>query len=162
MRSDPLRAERGELLEFEYPERNLIGVPVVWRRRTILVESICDMAATAIDPRAVELHPFRRRGRHLVIGYDLERGRIRSFYREAMRHVRKKTWLQLALFDPCEEQPRLRRPHGPFAPTRQDRLFLTDVIRHYNRITAERDDIWLNLGVFPWEPGHGDPCPPAA
>lgn len=162
MRSDPLRAERGELLEFEYPERNLIGVPVVWRRRTILFECVHDMARTAIDPRAVEHKPLTRRGRHLVVGYDLERGRVRSFYVEAMRHVRKRTWLQLALFDPCEEQPRLRRPHGPYAPTTKARLFLTDVIRHYNRLTAKRDDIWLNLGVFPWEPGDGDPCPPAA
>lgn len=162
MRSDPLRAERGELLEFEYPERNLIGVPVVWRRRTVLVEAIHDMARTAIDPRAVEIRPLIRRGRHLVVGYDLDTGRRRQFYREAMRHVRRRTWLQLALFDPCEECPRLRRPRGPFAPTTKQRLFLTEVIRHYNRLTARRGDIWLNLGVFPWEPGDGNSSPPAA
>ena len=162
MRSDPWRAGRGDLLEFEYPERNLIGVPAVWRRRTILVESVHDTAVTAIDPRAVQLRPLIRRGRHLVVGYDLDAGGIRQFYREAMRHVRRQTWLQLALFDPCEERPRLRRPHGPFAPTTKDRLFLAEVIGHFNRITARRDDIWLNLGVFPWEPGHGHLRPPAA
>jgi hypothetical protein len=79
MRSDPLRAGRGDLLEFEYPERNQIGVRVVWRRRTILVESVHDMAVTAIDPRAVQLRPLIRRGRHLVIGYDLEVGQMRRF-----------------------------------------------------------------------------------
>lgn len=155
MRSDPLRAACGDLLEFEYPERNLIGVPATWRRRVILVEFVHDMVVTPIDPRAVELRPLIRRGRHLVVGYDLDAGRSRSFYREAMRHVRRPSWLQLALFDPCEEEPRLRRPRGPFAPTAKDRLFLAEVIRHYNRITAQRDDIWLNLGVFPWEPRHG-------
>lgn len=159
---DPLRAERGELLEFEYPERNLIGVPVVWRRRTILFECVHDMAMAAIDPRAVQLRPLVRRGRHLVIGFDLERGGTRQFYREAMRHVRKRTWPQLALFDPCADRPRLRGAHGPFAPTTKDRLFLADVIAHYNAITARREDIWLNLGVFPMEPGRGDPCPPPA
>ena len=71
------------------------------------------------------------------------------FYREAMRHVRRASWLQLALFDPCEEEPRLRRPHGPFAPTATDRLFLAEVIGHFNRITARRADIWLNLGCVP-------------
>jgi|GEM_PF-2237978 len=162
MRSDPLRAGRGQLLEFEYPERNLIGVPTVWKRRTILVESIHDMAVTAIDPRAVELRPLIRRGRHLVVGYDLDAGRTRMFYREAMRHVRKSSWLQLALFDPCEERRRLHWPHGPFAPTARDRLFLADVIQHFNQMTARRDDIWLNLGVFPWEAGDEHPRSPTA
>jgi hypothetical protein len=56
--------------------------------------------------------------------------------------------LILALFDPLEDNPRLRRPRDVGEDTPQNRAFARRVIGHYNRLTAQRDDIWLCLGVF--------------
>jgi hypothetical protein len=141
----------GDLLSFEYPERNLIGVRPVWKRRLLLVERIIDTMTEPIDPRAVELAPLTRRGRYLLHGHDLHLERPRSFYYEAMRHVRRQAWLQLALFNPCEEEVIPLCPKGPFAPTREDRQFLAEVIRHYNRKAAHRPNVRHNVGVFPVE-----------
>jgi hypothetical protein len=60
--------------------------------------------------------------------------------------------LILALFDPLEDNPRLRRPRDVGEDTPQNRAFARRVIGHYNRLTAQRDDIWLCLGVFRVDP----------
>lgn len=151
----PVDAGIGDLLSFEYPERNLIGVRPVWKPRLLLVERIIDTMTEPIDPRAVELAPLTRRGRYLIHGHDLHVEQPRSFYYEAMRHVRKHAWLQLALFDPCDEEVTPLFPRGPFAPTRKDRLFMAEVIGHFNRKAVHRPKVQLNVGVFPWE-GKGD------
>lgn len=57
----------------------------------------------------------------------------------------------LALFDPCEEELRLRRQKGPYPATRDNLRFLKSVIDHYNKFTETRADIRLALGVFEWE-----------
>jgi hypothetical protein len=147
----PVDAGIGDLLSFEYPERNLIGVRPAWKPRLLLVERVVDTMTDPIDPRAVELVPLTRRGRYLIHGHDLHLERPRSFYYEAMRHIRRNAWLQLALFDPWDEHFTPCCPRGPFAPTRKDREFMAAVIQHYNRKAARRRSIQLNVGVFPVE-----------
>ena len=145
----------GSPLSFYYPERNLIGVPSVWRRRAILVERIFDTGVWPIDPRAVELQPLTRRGRWLIWGHDLDIGKPRSFYLEAMRHVRQRCWLHLGIYDPLQDVPSLIGSRRPFAPTQKARLTLAKVIHDFRMLTSHRDDIWLNIGVFYWEVGRG-------
>lgn len=144
----------GGLLAFDYPERNQIGLRPVWKRRRILVERIIDTRSQPIDPRAVELHPHRRRGRWLITGHDLDRGRTRAFYYEAMRHVQRPVSLQLGIFDPVLASPEILGRRGPFAPTRVARDRLARVIHDYRILTSHRHDVWLELGVFPWETDH--------
>ena len=154
MHASPLQAARGELLQFEYPERNLLSVRPIWRPRTIVVDTVVDTLARPVPGRWFRRRPLIRRGRHLVIGFDLELGQRRQFYVSAMRGMEHSHWLALALYDPCAEDPVPLRPDGPYAPTVEDRLYMAEVIRHYNRLVADRPDIWLNIGVFPWDPHH--------
>jgi hypothetical protein len=141
---------RGEVLQFEYPEKNLVTQRPVWQPRCIVVEDIIDTTMSPIPSRWFLRRPLIRRGRHLVVGCDLDKGERRQFYLCAMRGVEHSHWLSLALYDPCTEDPVPLYPDGPFAPTVEDRLYMAEVIEHYNRLTADRPDIWLCLGVFPW------------
>lgn len=146
----PSLPARGEVLQFEYPKRNLITERAVWRPRCIVVERVVDTASTPVPAHWFRRRPLIRRGRHLVVGYDLDKGDWRQFYVCAMRGMEHSHWLSLALYDPCTEDPVPQLPDGPFAPTVEDRLYMAEVIKHYHRLTADRPDIWLNLGVFPW------------
>ncbi len=142
-------AERGELLRFEYPERNLLGIRPTWRTRCIIVDAVQDTLRDPIDPRAVELEPLTRRGRWLVTGWDVDLESERSFYLEAMRGVESAPWLCLSVYDPCHADPAPLRPRGVFAPTVRDRRFLAEVLRCYRRRTVRRHDVWMAAGVFP-------------
>lgn len=156
MSKSPLQAARGELLRFEYPERNLISVRPIWRPRTIVVDRIVDTMAAPVPAKWFQRRPLIRRGRYLIIGYDLDCEQYRQFYVDAMRGVESVHWLALGLYDPCAEDPVPLRCDGPYAPTVEDRLYMVDVIKHYNRLVAKRPDIWLSLAVFPWDPHHDD------
>lgn len=150
---DPPGVEIGCLLEFDYPEKNRIGVRPAWKRRRVIVERIVDTLRQPIDPRAVQLHPHRRRGRWLIIAHDIDRRRVRSFYWEVMRHVRRPTWLHVGLYDPLADKPAILGSSGPFAPTQRGGSRLAAFIGDYRLLTA-RDDNWLSFGVFPWEGPH--------
>ena len=149
MRHLPTSVQVGGLLQFEYPERNLLSLAPTWRTRTIVVESVTDTLREPIDPRAVELEPLTRRGRWLVTGWDVELEAERSFYVEAMRDVWTPQWLTLGLYDPVSDDPRPLSVRGVFAPTVPDRLFLAEVLRRYRRKVAPREDLWMNAGIFP-------------
>ncbi len=149
MRHLHLPVQLGGLLQFDYPERNLLTLEPTWRSRTIVVESITDTLREPIDPRAVELEPLLRRGRWLVTGWDVDLEAQRSFYLEAMRGVWTPQWLTLGLYDPMADEPGPLRIRGVFAPTVRDRLFLAEVLRRFRRKVAPREDLWMTAGVFP-------------
>jgi len=127
-----------------------------WKRRRIVVERIVDTLHQPIDPRAIELQPLRRRGRWLIIGHDLDRGKSRAFYWEVMRHVCRPVDLHLGIYDPMEDSPQVLGSGGIFAPTRKSREKMAHVIREYRMLSKHRHDIWLNVGVFPWEESGDD------
>lgn len=135
----------GDLLKFQYPVRNVISCRREWKQRTIIVESVIDTSLVPVETRAFELRPLIRRGRWLIIGYDCDRGGLRKFYREAMRDVNKPAWLQLGLYDPCDEDDVWHPQLFPVPPIADARKWLAEVLRHYNR----RTDTYHNLGVFP-------------
>lgn len=150
MRAFPLNVAQGQVLQFEYPERNLLPQRAIWRPRCIVVDHVIDTRNTPVPAYWFRRRPLIRRGRHLVVGYDLDKGDWRQFYVCAMRGMQHSHWLSLAFYDPCAHDPEPLHPDGPFAPTVEDRLYMAQVIEHYNRLVADRPDIWLNLGVFPW------------
>jgi hypothetical protein len=163
--ADPLDAGRGDLLQFEYPERNLLNVRPVWKPRIVVVHSVIDTLKHPVPAEWFRRRPMINRTRYLVVGYDPQRGAMRQFYREAMRGLEHAHWLQLALYDPLNEQAPLLRHPRRFAPTVEDRLFLLQLISRFHRTTAARVDRWMSVGIFPWEPAngrHSSACPPQA
>jgi hypothetical protein len=58
-------------------------------------------------------------------------------------------WLQLALFDPCDDEPEPLRVFGLYPDTQESRDYLADVLHAYRQHSLRRPEIYHCLGVFP-------------
>lgn len=58
-------------------------------------------------------------------------------------------WLQLALFDPCEDEPQPLRVFGYYPDNSESRRYLRTVLKEFRRQTGKRPDIVHCLGIFP-------------
>lgn len=139
----------GDVVSFDYPKSNrLNNRRPTYRRWTICVTGVRDVAKSRLSTESFTRRPLLRRGRWLITGICLETCRERSFYLEAMRGRETKTWFTLGLFDPCEESAEPVYALGTYAPTVQDREFLAKVIAKYDSL-VESASTWFSLGVFP-------------
>ena len=141
--------EPGEVIVFEYPTRNKVDRDPEYRTRRVIVREIYDLAESPpIDGEWLTRRPLIDRGRHLIVGFDLDAGREKSFYLEAMREFRTRCALCLALYDPIDGH----RPgycKGPYAPTEDDRYRMAATVRVFNELTADNQDVTHNVGSFP-------------
>jgi hypothetical protein len=86
---ETMQLETGMLIEFEYPAANFRGVRPRWERRRLRVDRVRAINTEPLAPLTLELEPLLSRGKVLVTGLDLDKGRERSFYAEQMREVRE-------------------------------------------------------------------------
>jgi hypothetical protein len=77
----------GKIVRFQYPRHNFIGVRSSNETRRIRIDRVRSLDDEPLDPATTELQPLLRRGRRLVLGFDLDRAASRSFYAESMLAV---------------------------------------------------------------------------
>ena len=141
----------GDVLDFEYPS---IGSPQSpgWERHIVTVETVIDTNSIPIAAKARATNSPS--GRWLIVAINEDTGNAVSFFWDAMRHVSATAWLQLALYDPLDsDTPPILRSRL-FAPTAENRRYLSEVIAIYNDSVANREDKLHNLGVFACEVRH--------
>ena len=150
--SPPFRPN--DIIRFEYPKLNdLRHHAPSYAPRIVQVKEIRDTCRKALNPATIAHNPTVTRGRWLITGQCLELNRERSFYFESMRHVAKRTFLTLGLFDPIDPSPD-RQPiktYGIFAPCAEDRIYLAKIITDFNGLS----DAVYSLGVFPFDQVEG-------
>lgn len=130
--------EPGMELEFWYPARNLIGVPVENVRRRVLVESVRRLDCEPLDASEFLQRPFLRRGRVLVSGIDLDLQVSRRFYLDACRGM-KLPRFRLGIME-REHGLASVEYFGPrFRATVADRKLMADSIREFYQIADMSD-----------------------
>ena len=96
-----VRLESGSLIQFLYPRHNFTCVATEQRElRRVRVDRVVDFRDEAPDG-SYPMEPHLRRGKLLVVGYDLDKHETRRFYVESMTELRP---LDLE----ARPQPRLR------------------------------------------------------
>ena len=141
----------GRLVRFEYPIRNFLDEPLTWTYRRIVIERVIDLANSPLNGKWIRKRPQIRRGRYLVIGFDLDREAKRSYYLEAMRGQEQLAWLSLCLFDPINKQI-VEQPIRYYPPEVERREFLARLIRRHDEIACQQEDSFLTLCVLPTIP----------
>lgn len=83
-----VRLEAGSLVQFLYPRHNFMCVqnPQIELRR-VRVDRVVDFREEAPDG-SYPMEPHLRRGKLLVVGYDLDKHATRRFYVESMSELR--------------------------------------------------------------------------
>ncbi|MBS0207169.1 MAG: hypothetical protein JSS49_30200 [Planctomycetes bacterium] len=72
---------------FKYPRYNYRSLPTRLELRRVIVELLRDTQAEPLETSTLTDNPTLRRGRWLVMGYDLDREAQRSFYLDSMTEI---------------------------------------------------------------------------
>jgi hypothetical protein len=98
---------QGSGLRFDYPEANHQGLPPVLHKRRVIVEDVRDTQEKPLDPITIEVRPKLKRGRYLVVGYDIDKKAVRRFYLDSMVDITPFTLatLRLGIYDQLSDAP---------------------------------------------------------
>lgn len=83
-----LLPQPGRVCSFLYPRHNFHGILSRLEFRRVLVTAVRDLRQDPLDSQTFQIQPLLKRGRHLVIGQDLDKNCAeRSFYFDSMRSI---------------------------------------------------------------------------
>lgn len=138
-----------DVISFEYPEHNRHSVQTVYKTRRLVVESWRDCFEFPVQTDSYSAEPDVCRGQWLLVGHDLDRYAIRSFYVDSMRDIRKidVQLLRAARYDPCDDSKFIWK--GPVVTTSSfDVAQITQSIIEQRHSREPTKDSHLPLGLF--------------
>lgn len=147
----------GRELLIEYPSHNLLGTPIEYVERRILVKASRDFRDVPIAAAAFVKRPLVRRGSILIFADDLglgEVGRNRKFWFEAIRgpgevSSRELPSYRLGIYDPGRQGELVDWVSRSFEPTASDRLAMMVAIRRLDPIINHPGGFDLQLAAYP-------------
>ena len=139
----------GNVVSFSYPTDNRVQARTRLTPRRLLVERVRDLDREPLDPFTLWLDPWLRRGRHLVIGHDLDRQARRCYYLDSARSLRliDEPVYRLGTYDRVDGTGVLLR--GPvFLDSLEDLAAMRRIMRHAYHLAGDRRQYSRAIGIF--------------